>query len=70
MTQLSQGLRLNLANTFSGNIKLLTDLFKGVIGIHIDSKSHAQDLGFTRCQTAQYFAGRFGEPFFGSGFNR
>lgn len=30
LTQLSEGFRLDLADTLSGNVKLLSDFFKGV----------------------------------------
>ena len=70
MPQFPQRLGLNLTNTLTRYIKLLTHLFQGVVSIHFNTKPHTQHLGFTGRQAFQYFRGRFTQPFRGSRFNR
>ena len=51
--QLAQGLCLDLADTFPGDAELLTDFFQCVVGIHPDTKPHAQHALFTGRQRGQ-----------------
>jgi hypothetical protein len=45
--QFAYGLGLDLTDALARDVKLLTDLFEGVVGRHLDTKPHAQHLGFT-----------------------
>ena len=63
MAQLSQGLGFNLTDTLAGYIELLTYLFEGVVGIHVDAEAHSENLGFFWREAAQHFFGRFPEAF-------
>src|SRR5690606_41320320 len=47
MFELTQRLCFNLTDTFTGNRKLLTNLFKSMISIHADTKAHTQYAFFT-----------------------
>ena len=40
-------LRLDLPNALTRDVKLLTHLFERVISVHVDAKSHTQNLGFS-----------------------
>ena len=60
VAQLAQCLGFDLTNTLTGNVELFTNLLKGVVGIHIDTETHAQYFGFTGCEAAEYVACRFG----------
>ena len=53
MPKLAKRLSLNLTNPLTSNIKLLTNLFERMISIHINTKPHAQNLGFTWRQAGQ-----------------
>ena len=44
VAQLAQRLGFDLANPLTGNVELLTNLLKGVVGIHVDTETHAQYL--------------------------
>jgi hypothetical protein len=48
--ELAQSLGLDLPDTLPGNVKLLPDFFKGMIGIHSDSKAHSQHSLFPRSE--------------------
>ena len=50
MAQLTQSLCFNLADTLAGYVKLLSDLFQRVVGVHTDTETHTQDAFFTRGQ--------------------
>ena len=45
MSHFTQGLGLDLANPLPRHIKLLTNFFKGMIGVKADSKAHPNDFG-------------------------
>ena len=45
MAQFAQGLGFNLTNPLTGNIELFANLFQSVVGVHIDTETHAQYLG-------------------------
>lgn len=45
--QFAYGLGLDLTDALARDVKLLTDLFEGVVGRHLDTEPHAQHLGFT-----------------------
>ena len=57
MAQFAQGLGFDLTNTFACDIKLLTHFFERVIGIHVDTKTHTQHLGFTSGEAVQHIQG-------------
>src|SRR5476651_1637078 len=59
VAQLAQCLGFDLTDPLTGHVKLLTDFLKGVVGIHVDAKTHAQYLGFTGSEAGQYVASRF-----------
>src|SRR5690554_8126473 len=65
MTQLAQGLGLDLTDSLAGDVELLADLFQRVVGVHIDAEAHAEYLGFTGGEAGKYFAGRFLEAVHG-----
>src|SRR5690606_31537211 len=48
--QFSQRLGLDLAYTLARYIELLADLFESLVGAHFDTETHAQHLGFARCE--------------------
>src|SRR3569833_2734892 len=50
MPQLAQCLSLYLPNPLTSHIKLLTHLFQSVVGIHINTKPHTEDLSLPRGQ--------------------
>ena len=41
MLELAQGLGLDLTDTFARDAELLTHFFQRVIGVHINTKTHA-----------------------------
>src|SRR6516225_799329 len=57
LAQLAQRLGLDLANPFTRDGELLANLFKRVVGLLANPKSHAQNLFLTRCQGRQHLAG-------------
>ena len=59
MLQLSQRLRLDLADALAGHRELLADLLKGVICIHADAEAHAQHALLPRRQRSQHPGRRF-----------
>src|SRR5690606_11990943 len=59
MTQLAQRLGLYLADPLAGDIELLADFLKGVVGVHVDAEAHAQHLGLARGQPGQHVAHGF-----------
>src|SRR5450830_1749125 len=66
VAQLAQRLGFDLANPLTGNVELLTDFLKGVVCIHVDAETHAQNLGFTGSEAGEYFACRFFKALNGS----
>ena len=48
MFQLSQGLGLDLPDSFAGHAELLAYFFERVVGVHADAKAHAQHAFFAR----------------------
>ena len=53
VTQLAQCLGFDLANTLSGYVELFADFFEGVVGIHVDTETHAQYFRFSCCEAAK-----------------
>ena len=53
MAQLAQGLGFNLANSLPCYVKVLPNLFKGVILDFIDPKAHAQHLFLSWSESSQ-----------------
>src|SRR5699024_8115744 len=70
MAQLSQRLGLYLANALAGDVELLADLFKGVVGVHVDAEAHAQHLGLARSQPREHLLHRVGQAGGGGGVDR
>ena len=70
MPQFSQRFGFDLSDPLAGHIKLFAHFFKGVVGIHIDTKPHPQDFGFPGCQIVEDVTGGFGETFRGGGIHR
>src|SRR5471030_301743 len=66
VAQLAQRLGFDLTNPFTGHVELLTNLLKGVVGIHVDTEAHAQNLGFTGSEAGENFASRFFKALNGS----
>ena len=54
MPQLTQRFCLNLPNPLARHVKLFANFFERVVGIHVDTETHAQHLGFARRQAGQY----------------
>ena len=52
MLQLAKRFGFDLTDPFPRNRELLTDFFQRVVGVHADTKTHAQDTFLTRqaCQ--------------------
>ena len=63
VAQLAQRLGFDLTDTLTGDIELLADFLEGVVGVHVDTEAHAQDLGFTGSEAGQHFASGFLEAF-------
>src|SRR3990167_9208884 len=59
VAQLAQRLGFDLTNPLAGYIELFTDFLEGVVGIHVDAETHAQNLGFTCREAGKHFACRF-----------
>ena len=55
MAQLTQSLRLDLADTFSGYIKFLAHFFQRSCSAIIQTKAQTQYFFFSFCQSIQYF---------------
>ena len=70
MAQLTERFCLDLPDPLTGHVKLFAHLLQRVVGIHINTKAHAQYLGLAGGQTAEYLAGRLGQPLFGGGLYR
>src|SRR5471030_1499167 len=66
VAQLAQRLGFDLTNPFTGHVELLTNLLEGVVGIHVDTEAHAQNLGFTGSEAGENFASRFFKALNGS----
>ena len=70
VTQLAQRLGFDLTDALTGDVELFADLFQSVVGIHINTKTHTQNFGFTRGQTIQHFPSGFSQAFLNGGVNR
>ena len=70
MTKFTQCFGFNLANPLARHVELFTHFFEGVVSIHIDTKTHSQNFGFSRRQTTKHLSGRFFQSFAGSQFDR
>ena len=57
VSKLAERLGLDLSDTLTGNSKLLTHFFKGVIRFLPNTESHSQDLLFPRRQGRQDLLG-------------
>ena len=63
MPQFTQGFRLDLANSLARHGELAPNLFKRVIGIHINTESHSEHLCLTLGQRSQHIVGRLTQSF-------
>ena len=70
MAQLAERLGFDLTDPLAGYVKLFADFFQRVVGVHIDTKTHAQHLGFAGGQATEYFTGCFRQTLFGRRLNR
>src|SRR5690606_6431253 len=61
VAELAQRLGLDLADTLTGHLEVLTDLLEGVIALRADAEAHAQDLLLTRGEGGQHLPGLLGE---------
>ncbi|EBA12932.1 hypothetical protein RCCS2_03584 [Roseobacter sp. CCS2] len=68
--QLTQSLRLDLADTFACHAELLAHFFKRVVGIHADAKTHAQHAFFAWCEGCQDPCRRLFQVLLNSGIQR
>ena len=55
MPKLPECFRFDLPNALTGDIKVLTHFFEGVIRMFSNPKSHPKDALFSRSQCCQYF---------------
>src|SRR5665213_1147958 len=70
MLQLPQRLGLDLPNTFSRHAELLPNLFQSMVGVHADTKTHAQHAFFARGQRGQNPRGGFAQVGLDRGVDR
>src|SRR5690606_23659981 len=70
VAQLAQCLRFDLADTLAGDIELLADFLEGVVGVHVDTEAHAQDLGYPCGESGEDVAGGFLEALHGRHVDR
>ena len=61
MLQLAERLRLDLANAFARDRKLLADFFQCVVGIHADAKAHTQHALLARRERGENPRGGFAQ---------
>ena len=66
----AQSMLFDLPDSFTGNVKLFTDLFERVVGIHFDAKSHAQHFGFARGERIENVLGDETQTRIKGGFGR
>src|SRR6188508_806068 len=52
--QLAQRLGLDLPDALARDVELLADFLERVVGIHVDTEAHAQDLGFARREAGEH----------------
>src|SRR5262249_18316363 len=54
MLELTQRLRLHLADALAGHRELLADFFQRVVGVHADAETHAQHALFARRERSEH----------------
>src|SRR5438876_1127518 len=54
VTQLAQGLGLDLPDALARDVELLADFFERVIGVHLDAEAHAQHLCLARGERVEH----------------
>ena len=59
MAQFTQCLGFYLTNALTGHIKLLAHFLQGVVGVHVDTETHAQHFGFAGGEAGENVFGRF-----------
>src|SRR5262252_10194184 len=57
--KLAERLGLDLPDSLAGYRELVSDLFQGMMTIHPDAESHAQDALLPRLQAGQHLGGGF-----------
>ncbi len=70
MAQLAQRLGFDLTNPLTGHVELLADFLEGVIGVHVDTETHAQHLGLAGGQPAEHVAGSLDQALAGGQVDR
>src|SRR3989344_3978244 len=68
--ELTQCLGFYLTNTFTRDVKLLADFFQRVVGVHADTKTHAQYLGLALRERLENLRGRMLQALAGRGLRR
>ncbi len=63
VSQFSERLRFDLSYSLAGNVELLAHFFQRVVGVHVDTEAHSEDLGFSGGEAAQDVLGGFSEAF-------
>ena len=53
MAQFAQGLGFYLSDTLAGDVELFADFFQRVVGVHLDTETHAQHFGFALRQAVE-----------------
>ena len=54
MTQFAQCFCFDLPDAFTRDVELFADFLERVIGIHVDTETHAQHLGFARREAGEH----------------
>ena len=70
MPEFAQCLGFDLTNTFTGYVELFSHFLKGVVSVHVDTETHAQDFSFPSGEVGQYVAGGFFQAKRGGGIYR
>ena len=69
VAQLAQRLGCDLTDTLTGDIELLADFLEGVVGVHVDTEAHAQDLGLAGGEAGEHVLGGLAQALDGGGFD-
>ncbi|EDQ03721.1 hypothetical protein OIHEL45_00375 [Sulfitobacter indolifex HEL-45] len=70
MLELAQRFGFDLTNTFTGDRELLADLFKRMVSVHADAKTHPQDTFLTRGERRQHAGCGFLQVLLNGGIQR
>src|SRR5262245_14722275 len=61
MAELSERLRLDLADALARHLEVLTDLLEGVVALLADAEAHPEDLLLARRQRLEHLPGLLGQ---------